>query len=254
MNFYPLWTLYKSDMKTLIGLRFGRLTVMQYEGMRNHLAYWKCRCDCGNTKNVRAGHLKGGKINSCGCIVRTRKCVSVTSPLMYAVWRTMHARCYNPKNKAFRFYGARGIKVCERWSDIHNFLSDMGERPKGHSIERINNEGDYTPENCKWATPIEQGSNTRNSHVITIDGISKTVSQWAHVSSVSRRAIGMRLEKGWPERAAIFTPRQGRTCPESFSDWIKQGNDAIDDPGGNIIPSRVLSNHDQYDNERHPFS
>ncbi len=238
----------------MISKRFGRLVVHSYAGLRNGLLYWHCVCDCGNRNTVRGGHLKQGKINSCGCIVRTLDGLSVKHPALFAVWKAMHARCYNPKNKKFNSYGARGIRVCERWNrsnphGLENFLSDLGPRPPKHTIERIDNNGNYEPLNCRWATRKEQCNNTRTNHRIEINGVSKTISQWAREASVSRRAVGMRIKQGWPVRAAIFAPRQVPGVPFNLESWLKQNNDSIpiEDYGGNVIPDRVESNKSRYE-------
>ena len=96
---------------------------------------------------------------------------------IYAIWLAMHQRCYNPKNKAYKYYGARGIKICDRWNWVQNFLGDMGHPPEGMSIERIDNDGDYCPENCRWATMEEQNQNKRGVRIFVYEGEYQTISQ-----------------------------------------------------------------------------
>lgn len=154
------------------GTRFGRWTVVLDDGPRAVA----CRCDCGTERDVCRSTLKAGVTNSCGClkVERQRARIKhghkrVDSPTPeYTVWRGMVGRCYDPKNISFKHYGVRGIKVCDRWrSDFAAFLADMGRRPPGgerraaYSIERENNDGDYEPGNCSWATQRDQVRNRR---------------------------------------------------------------------------------------------
>ncbi|MDE2442378.1 MAG: hypothetical protein KGP14_15280 [Betaproteobacteria bacterium] len=158
----------------LSGTRFGRLTVVvRAENIQgNPNARWMCRCDCGG-ETVALGHnLKQGQVTSCGCVRRavTAKIGRATkthghsypneSPT-YISWECMLSRCTNPHDKSFKHYGARGINVCEQWRTFGNFLADMGERPPGTTIDRINVDGDYEPANCRWATAKEQRANQR---------------------------------------------------------------------------------------------
>lgn len=120
----------------------------------------------------------------------------------------MRARCHNPKSNDYALYGARGIAVCERWRDsFENFLADMGHKPTArHSIDRINNDGNYEPSNCRWATATEQSRNRRCVRSIVIDGVSMCVSAWAEVASVRACTIRSRLNAGWTPKDAVFTP------------------------------------------------
>lgn len=153
--------------KDVIGQRFGKLTVQSgfQDGSRYRL---KCVCDCGNECSPRMDTVLAGNCISCGCMVNAFNRNGATvdgkkQTVEYSTWAGMRSRCNDPKDKAYHRYGGRGIKVCERWNDFINFLSDMGEKPEGHSIERINNDLGYSPENCKWATHIEQSRNKRTS-------------------------------------------------------------------------------------------
>jgi hypothetical protein len=151
----------------ITGRKFGRLVVLKVAGRnKNQETTWLCLCQCGTQKVVCGSHLRGGYVKSCGCLnVELIKKRFTTHGLIgtpiYRSWAAMLSRCRNPKDQACKHYGGRGIHVCGRWQRFENFFTDMGEKPKGLTIERINNDKGYFPANCKWATATEQVRNRR---------------------------------------------------------------------------------------------
>lgn len=202
----------------LVGKRFGRLKVIRRNGSSEHKrALWLCRCDCGNEVTVIGNSLTVGRVNSCGCLRKELNAEKWTThgftkkgeihPL-YHIWKNIIDRIENPKNVSWHNYGGRGIKVCDRWrNSFQNFIDDMGERPSlGHSVDRIDNNGDYAPENCRWATMREQHNNTRKNVYAEIDGVSKTMAQWCRFYNINYATAHSRIKKGWPIKKALETP------------------------------------------------
>jgi len=177
-----------------------------------------CRCDCGTERVVLLMSLRKGASTCCGCIgnqkigARRRthgQCADYRRTKTYDVWNNMMARCYNPKGSGYENYGGRGIKVCERWRDFKNFYADMGERPAGKSLDRIDNDGHYAPENCAWRSAAEQIRNRRTTVRLTWQGETLTVPEWAERLGVTYKFLEHRREMGWSVER-IFSQPKGR--------------------------------------------
>jgi hypothetical protein len=199
--------------RDLTGERFGRLTVLAFAGNAREgerqapVGMWMCRCECGTEKPIKGANLYRGLIQSCGCFRRERfaklgaqtrthgHTVGKKSP-GYISWAAMCQRCLNVKKDNYRHYGGRGITVCARWlhgedgkSGFECFLEDMGPRPDGHEIDRIDNNGDYEPSNCRWATRSMQLNNKRNNNRVTMAGEIHTVTEWCRDLGVTPNVL-----------------------------------------------------------------
>lgn len=205
--------------RDLAGSTFDRWSVVGrslLRGPRGEIM-WLCRCACGVERDVLSANLTQGLSRSCGCLNKigerskthghtTGKKISPT----YHSWAGMKARCSNPNNTHYKHYGLQGVSVCDRWNSFDNFFHDMGEKPKGTSIDRIDPSGNYEPNNCRWATPAEQANNKKNSRMITAFGQTMTLQQWANHAGVTHGALIFRIDKaGWPLEKALSTPSRG---------------------------------------------
>jgi hypothetical protein len=158
----------KTSRAKLEGQRFTRLTVVRVNRNEDRTMYWDCLCDCGNTKVYTSAMLLSGHVKSCGCLKREiltssapkNKTHGMSKSKTYKSWVSMIQRCENQKNHNYHRYGGRGVTVCDRWrASFDDFMADMGERPDGMTLDRVDNDGSYEPGNCRWATPAEQSSN-----------------------------------------------------------------------------------------------
>lgn len=195
-------------MIDLTGMKFGKLLAIARNGSRQNgpgtCPTWLCLCDCGNMKTISAPNLRSGVTQSCGCIQRRHGMFGTPE---YSAWNSMMRRCLNKKQANYKNYGGRGITVCEKWKDFAVFFEDMGPRPsQAHSLDRINNMGNYEPSNCRWATWTQQARNKRNSRVLIVAGESATVPEWAEKTGLGRSTIKERLRRGWDPERAVTTP------------------------------------------------
>lgn len=137
---------------------------------------------------------------------------------LYLVWRGMIDRCRNPNRDNWKHYGGRGITVCERWKVFESFVADMGIRPAGASLERIDNSGNYEPSNCRWATHVEQCRNTRRNRMLTVDGVTKCLKDWHLITGVPQMTILQRITRGWSVSEAVLTPAKQNAPPLTETD------------------------------------
>ena len=199
----------KPKLKPPVGSRFGRLVVEAGETRSERgIRAFPCRCDCGAAKVVVVSDLYSGRVVSCGCAKREASARTGRANFKhggvkggrrsptYITWQSMLLRCENQKTNGYAIYGGRGIKVCPAWRDFGTFLADMGERPEGMTLDRIDVDGDYCPSNCRWVSDSVQYSNKRTSRTLTHEGVTLTVAEWARVQGLHRNTILRRLNKG----------------------------------------------------------
>jgi hypothetical protein len=188
----------------LTGQRFGRLEVKSYDGLRNAKAYWRCVCECGAEVFVRGELLRNGNTASCGCyraefVSESKRKHGMVGTPEYNAYSSMLGRCFNKNNHKFPHYGGRGIKVCDRWrKSFVNFYADMGSRPDGCSLDRIDVNRHYEPNNCRWATITQQAQNTTSNINITYQGRKKCLTQWAREYEVPMGTAYKRFHRGLP--------------------------------------------------------
>ncbi len=202
----------------LTGRRFGRLTVEGF-AYRNKYVYWHCRCDCGNEKDVMGPALMSGDTQSCGCLGRERRIEgrratrkyqgqydSSGHSRIYRVWRAMISRCSNPKMDNYSRYGGRGIKVCDEWQNFQTFhdWAVSNGYSDDLSIDRIDPEGDYCPENCRWEDSEMQNNNRRDSVFVEYNGERMTIAQWSRKLGVPRMTLYKRHQRGWSDEEIII--------------------------------------------------
>ncbi len=204
--------------KDCAGIRYGLLLGVERVGSdRNNQATWLCRCDCGKTTITTAHSLRSGNTRSCGCLRDATAKNQMTKHGMYkspeyTSWKSMVRRCTDEKSAGFHNYGARGISVCDRWlSGFEAFYEDMGDRPTPtHSLDRIDNDGNYEPSNCRWATPSEQSRNKRQSRLVLFDGKRVHVSELAGLHDIKPGTLWERIKRGWTIEKALSTPPDNR--------------------------------------------
>ena len=201
------------------GTRFGRLVIVEEAPRRidkdgSPRRQFACLCDCGNRLVVPLARMRSGHTHSCGCLNRDARSARVSTHGMsscseYKIWVCMIQRCHNPKRHEYRSYGGRGIVVCKRWQDsFEAFYADVGPRPSmKHSIDRFPNQnGNYEPGNCRWATRKQQQQNMRSNRLLTYKGETLCVGEWARRVGIGKVTLYNRIKQGWPIEAVLETP------------------------------------------------
>ena len=196
--------------KDLTNQKFGRLTAIKRIKSKKN-AKWLCKCDCGNTVEVYAFNLTRGNTKSCGCYHKDRTSEAKLIhgeryTRLFNIWAGMKARCYNKTDPSYKNYGGRGISVCEEWRKSFVNFRDWA-KSNGYkdslTIDRIDNNGNYCPENCRWATAKQQSNNRRSNVYVTINGETHTVTEWSEINGISYHTIASRRRKGWSDVDAV---------------------------------------------------
>lgn len=202
----------------LVGKRYGRLVVVKECGKRKRNTEWLCQCDCGNLHKATTNMLNRGHVKSCGClhseaaVANGKKAIKhgESHSSLYRVWGGMKTRCNNPKCDCYEDYGGRGISICKEWNDSFNefrkwALSSGYE--EGLSIDRVDVNGNYEPNNCRWATMIEQQNNRRSNQFLTMDGETHTIAEWARILGKNPNTVHKRISAyGYDPKMALLTP------------------------------------------------
>ena len=204
-----------------IGDKINRLTVIGKSFIKNGRAYTPCKCDCGTVKQVREDALKSEERVSCGCfrLERLRETISTHGKMgtkSYGTWEGMLQRCNNPNSVGYPDYGGRGITVCKRWLSFEEFFTDMGERPEGTSLDRIDVNGNYCKENCRWATAKEQQENRRISIFVLIDGDKLTPSQYANMVGLTLSGANKKIRREFKRVGNVFIKESNPAYKEAL--------------------------------------
>lgn len=194
-----------SKIVNMKGKRFGKFTVIEFAGSKDGYALWKCVCDCGKEKIIRGSGLRSGNTVSCGCwrkeitsSVLTKH--GMANSRLYTIWSNMKARCFKQSNTEYCYYGGRGITICDEWKDDFQSFYDwaMANGYKEHlTIDRIDVNGDYSPENCRWVDMKVQSNNRRSNHIIEFNGESHNVKQWSEILGINENTIRTRIQRGY---------------------------------------------------------
>jgi hypothetical protein len=200
----------------MTGIEINRLTVIERVANKNKRVVWLCSCKCGAFVEIQANNLQSGNSKSCGClqketINKLNRVLKVThgnsNSTCYLAWKNMKSRCTNQNLSNYKYYGERGISVCMEWEhSFQQFLNDMGEPPPYTSLERVDNNKGYDKENCKWATTLEQSRNKRNNHLLTYNGETHCITDWAGIINLPSPTLLRRLDRGLSIEEALTLP------------------------------------------------
>lgn len=200
-------------MIDMIGKLFGRLTVLRDVGCNSRRErMYLCRCECGGTRRVRGTRLRSGVVADCGCSYQVRRHDiarranwkhGMSRGSTYSSWHAMMGRCTSRANRSWKNYGGRGITVCQRWHSFLNFVGDLGERPEGTELDRIDVNGNYEPGNCRWVTRSANFRNKRNNRTLTVEGKTLTIAEWAERTGIRHNTIAARLRRGCTAAEAL---------------------------------------------------
>lgn len=203
----------KHEHLDLTGKKFNKLTAIKIVRIDKNGAEWLCKCDCGNEIIVNGSRLKNGRIKSCGCFNPNRT-HGMKHTRLYGIWHGIKTRCFNTNDKGYKYYGGRGITMCPEWKDdfmaFHDWAFDNGYK-EGLSIDRINNNGNYEPSNCRWADNITQQNNRRANRYLTFNGETHTYREWSRITGINHCTIGARIDRfGWSVEKALTTPPKNK--------------------------------------------
>lgn len=194
------------------GKRFGRLTVKKQFYREQSRLYCLCVCDCGAEKVIRRDSLKNGKTLSCGCLAKERHPVKheMHGTRLYSIWCGMRARCNNSNLRVYKYYGGKGVAVCKEWDDFKNFQtwSMNNGYSENLTIDRIDFDGGYNPNNCRWVTMAKQSNNRSNTRFMTLNGETKAIKEWSDILEIPRNVLYWRTTHGWDDTKALVTPVQ----------------------------------------------
>lgn len=214
--------------KDLTGKKFNRLFIIGFAGVHGRNGTWFCKCDCAKILALPTARLTSGQTKSCGCWAKEEVSKRMTThghstingkSGAYGSWNAMISRCNCKGDQAYNKYGGSGVKVCDRWLKFENFLADMGHRPDGKTLDRIENSKGYSKSNCRWATKTEQANNRRKNRLLEFSGKIQSLSQWSKEKGIPTSTLSGRLSKGWPiEKALTISIKQhesgnAQKCP-----------------------------------------
>lgn len=198
----------KRQVSYKFGDKYGRLTIVgnlqKIGDNKRVIKYVICKCDCGSQRISTITNLRRGLSKSCGCIKgKTTEKHGMSNTPEYFTWHGMIERCKNENNSRYSSYGGRGITVCEKWNNFSGFYEDMGKRPQGTTLDRIDNNKGYSKENCKWSTSFEQQNNRRNTRRIKYKGDKKTIAEWSTFLGIKYNTLSTRIRRGWTIEKSI---------------------------------------------------